>query len=218
MSHTIHSCARRECKLERGTCCLNLFADARVLATNRRNSVPVAMPRTPPPRFSSAVMVADMNARNTSPGTVARAKSSATLVRSNSVSLSSRHTLRISSEHPPGPGELRCANTQQIAWCRDATRHPGQNRGPPLESAGASLVAACVSIRPTLTRLEVPKLPRSTLAAHDSDPSPSLLFLNHRHRRNGSWSRHGVACALDQICPQPSGKIVNSVSQFAPSH
>ena len=79
---------------------------ARVLATNRRNTVPVAMPRTPPSRFSRAVMAAVMNARKTSTGTVPRAKSSAAFVRSNNVSLSSKHTRRISLEHPPGPGAL----------------------------------------------------------------------------------------------------------------
>ena len=177
------------------------------------------MPRTAPPRFSSAVMLADMNARNTSPGTVARAKSSAVFVRSNSVSLSSRHTLRISLEHPPGPGSAAQTLGKSLG-VETELAVPGRNRGPPLESAGASLVAACVSIRPTFTRLEVPKLPLSALgepwtlalAAHNSMlPFPSLLFLNHRNWRNGSWSKDGVACALDQICPQPSGKIVNSV-------
>ena len=89
---------------------------ARVFATNRRNTVPVAMPQTPPFRFSRAVMVAVMNARKTSTGTVARAKSSATFVRSNNVSLSSKCKRRVFLEHPPGPGELPHTNTLRIAW------------------------------------------------------------------------------------------------------
>ena len=42
----------------------------------------------------------------TSLGTVALAKSSAADVKSSSVSVSSRHTLRISLVQPHGPGEL----------------------------------------------------------------------------------------------------------------
>ena len=52
---------------------MNCFAN--VLATKRRNTVPVAMPRTPPSFFLKPVMLANMKERKMVSGTEARANS-----------------------------------------------------------------------------------------------------------------------------------------------
>ena len=62
-----------------------------MLATNRLNGVPVAMPLTPPSRFCNAIMLALMNALKIA-GTSARAKSSAAACECNKLSMSSHKT------------------------------------------------------------------------------------------------------------------------------
>ena len=136
-----------------------------------------------------------MNAQNTSPGTVARAKSSAALVRSNNVSLSPRRTLRISLEHPPGPGELPEGTLRKHSANRLVSRRNSRSGTKSRTSTGICwclfLWPPACQAHPTLTRLEVPKLLLSALggpwtlalAAHDSElpfpvapvPEPSKL-------------------------------------------
>ena len=77
---------------------------ANVLATNRLKDDPVAMPRTPPSFFRSAVIVSNMKDWAAG-GVSALAKSSAAEV-NNERSSSSKQTLHISLVHPPGPGAL----------------------------------------------------------------------------------------------------------------
>ena len=86
---------------------------ASVLATNLRKAVPVAIPRTPPSSFWSAVMEAAMNALVMACGASALAKSSAARCNKWIVSASSRQTLSISQVHPPGPEELPAGSTNQ---------------------------------------------------------------------------------------------------------
>ena len=78
----------------------NCFAN--VLASKRRNTVPVAMPRTPPSFFLKPVVWANKKERKMVSGTVARANSCPATMSNNNVSLSSRQTCKFSFVHPPG--------------------------------------------------------------------------------------------------------------------
>ena len=70
-------------------------------ATSLLNDVPVAIPLTPPSRFSRAV--ANIKHRVTLSGTSPRAKSAASN-NNDKISASSKQTRNISLVHPPGPG------------------------------------------------------------------------------------------------------------------
>ena len=74
--------------------------------TNRQKLVPVAIHLMPPSLFWRAVMEVSMKHWLTSLGTLALAKISAADVKSSSVSVSSKHTLRISLVQLPRPGKL----------------------------------------------------------------------------------------------------------------
>ena len=108
VANAIHQARVERANWKWSASCFHFGAGANVLATNRLNDVPVAMPLTPPSRFCNAVRLAIMNALNIEAGTSARAKSSAAAWKCNKLSLSSNKTRNISLEHrlvlvgPPG--------------------------------------------------------------------------------------------------------------------
>ena len=111
---------------------MNCFAN--VLATKRRNTVPVAMPRTPPSFFLKPVIWANMKERNMVSGTVARANSCAAAMSNNNVSLSFKQTRKISFVHPPGPDAL-----PESALRRQAANNFESNSN---KSSGTNLVTS----------------------------------------------------------------------------
>ena len=85
--------------------CPTQSVPARVDRANRRNEVPVAMPRTPPPPFLQSCHRCKHESAENASRTSLLTKSSAATVRSKRPSWSSKRTRNISWEHPPGPTE-----------------------------------------------------------------------------------------------------------------
>ena len=141
----------------------NCFAN--VLATNLRKDVSVAIPRTPPSCFFSAVIVAAMNALVTGSGASALAKSSAARKRSWSVSASSKHAFNISLVHPPGSGHFPRVRWPSILRMRTNPNPQASGDWPtPLEGSLTPVHEdVALAIRPRCRNFLVPVLRQSTL-------------------------------------------------------